>query len=125
MNRFYLTVTAAALVFVSPVAMSNCGGDTCSVGASGTGGERSEGKAQGFRDEFISTVRIPGAAITNSGNPDSGRLTVTLDGNSLGTLSGTFREHPQPTVRGHGTGDFGGDWAGQCEDDLVFGGGEC
>jgi hypothetical protein len=75
----------------------------------------SGGKAQGFHEEFVSTVRIPGAAITNSGNLDAGRLTVTLDGGSLGTLSGTFRENPDATTRGHGTGMFG-DWAGQCED---------
>ena len=123
MNRFCLAVTAAALVFVSPVAMSNCGGDTCSVGASGTGGEKSDGKAQGFRDEFISTVRIPGAAVTNSGNLDAGRLTVSRDGNSLGTLSGTLRANPQRTARGRGTGLFG-DWAGQCDEELVFAG-EC
>jgi hypothetical protein len=121
MNRFCLAVTATALVFVSPAAMSNCGGDTCSVGALGTGGVKSGGKAQGFHDEFISTIRIPGAALTNSGNLESGRITVTLDGNSLGTLSGTIRENPQPTVRGRGTGLFG-DWAGQCEEDLVFAG---
>lgn len=117
MYRFFVRLSAAAFFFVSPVAMSSCGGDTCSVGGAGTGGEMSAGRAQGFHDEFISTVRIPGAAITNSGNLDAGRLTVTRDGSSLGTLSGTFREQPDPSARGRGTGMFG-DWAGQCEEEL-------
>ena len=116
MNRLFSSLSAAVLVFVSPIAMGQCGGNTCSVGADGTGGEKSGGKAQGFHDEFVSTVRIPGAEITNSGNLDSGRFTVTLGGTSLGTLSGTFREHPAATMRGRGTGLFG-DWAGQCEDE--------
>lgn len=116
MHRFFLSLSAAVFVSMSPAAMGQCGGDTCSVGATGTGGEKSGGKAQGFHEEFVSTVRIPGAAITNSGNLDAGRLTVTLDGSSLGTLSGTFRQNPNPALRGHGTGLFG-DWSGQCEDE--------
>ena len=120
MNHIFLALSAVALVFVSPLAMAQCGGDTCSVGAGGTGGVRSGGKAQGFHDEFVSTVRIPGAAITNSGNLDSGHFTVKLDGNSLGTLSGTYRENPAATVRGHGTGPLFGDWSGQCDAELDF-----
>jgi hypothetical protein len=81
----------------------------------------SGGKAQGFREEFVSTVRIPGAAITNSGNLDSGHFTVTLDGSSLGTLSGTFRQNPEPSSRGRGTGELFGDWAGQCDEDPFDG----
>ena len=121
MNRFFLSVSAAAFVFVSPVAMGQCGGDTCNVGATGTGGDMSGGKAQGFREEFVSTIRIPGAAITNSGNLDSGHFTVMLDGSSLGTLSGTFRQNPEPSSRGRGTGELFGDWAGQCDEDPLDG----
>ena len=116
MNRTFVALSAAALAFVSPLAVGQCGGDTCSVGAFGTGGEKSGGKAQGFHEEFVSTIRIPGARLTNSGNLDSGHFTVTLDGNSLGTISGTFRENPAPTMRGHGTGELFGDWSGQCSD---------
>jgi len=118
MNRIFLSLSTAALVVMPQIAMSQCGGDTCSVGAAGTGGEKSAGKAQGFHEEFISTIRIPGAAITNSGNLDAGRFTVTRDGSSLGTSSGTFREHPDALLRGRGTGLFG-DWSGQCEEDLA------
>ena len=124
MTRFFLSVAAVAAFLFSPVAMAQsggCGGDTCSVGAFGTGGQKSDGKAQGFRDEFISTVRIPGAAITNSGNLNAGRFTVTREGSSLGTLSGTFRTHPKATARGRGTGMFG-EWSGQCEEELLFDG---
>jgi len=116
MNGFFLSLGAAAFVFVSPAAMGQCGGDTCSVGAAGTGGEMSGDKAQGFHQEFISISRIPGAALTNSGNPDSGHITVTLDGVSLGTASGTFRLNPEPSSRGRGTGLFG-DWTGHCDEE--------
>ena len=106
---------AAALLFVPSVALSQCGGDSCSVGALGTGGVSSGGKAQGFFSKTPST-RFPGATLTNAGNNDAGRLNIT---SSVGSLSGTFRENPSPTARGRGTGVFG-DWSGQCDLDLSF-----
>ena len=115
MNSIWLSIAAATLVSIPTAAISQCGGDTCSVGGAGTGGEKSGGKAQGFHVEFVSTVRIPGATIVNVGNLDSGHFTVTdSSGSSLGTASGTLRENPAPTARGRGTGLFG-DWAGQCD----------
>ena len=115
-----MKVAAAALVFIPSTAMSQCGTEACSVGAAGTGGESSDGKAQGFHYEFPST-RFPGATITNSGNNDAGRFSIGTGatGSTLGTLSGTFRAHPSPSSRGRGTGLFG-DWTGQCQEVLAF-----
>lgn len=115
MNRFIFSIAAAALVIIPSIAASQCGGDTCNVGAAGTGGERSEGKAQGFRTERPST-RF-GGTIINTGNDNAGRLNFT----AAGSISGTFREQPDATFRGHGTGLFG-DWSGQCEAELAFDG---
>lgn len=112
MKTLVLSIAAAALVSITAPAMSQCGDNNCSVGAAGTGGERSDGKAQGFHYEFPST-RFPGATITNSGNDEAGRFSIT----DVGSLSGTFREKPEASSRGHGTGVFG-DWSGQCDEDL-------
>lgn len=117
MKRLVLGIAAATLVYLPSMALSSCGDASCSVGAAGTGGEKSDGKAQGFH-EIIPSIRFPGRTITNSGNLDAGRLTILGGGFPSGTISGTFRENPEPTVRGHGTGIFG-DWSGQCPEELI------
>jgi hypothetical protein len=118
-NRPILSLAVAALILIPSVASSNCGvGNACAVGAAGTGGEKSEGKAQGFR-EVIESVNFPGRIITNSGNADAGHLNISGGGFPSGDLTGTFRQNPQPSARGHGTGIFG-DWSGQCAEELLF-----
>jgi hypothetical protein len=111
-RRLLLLLVAALMVLTMAVvtagpAVANCGDGDCSVGAAGTGGDKSEGKAQGFRSEGPGPVE--GVSVTNSGNSDAGQFKVT--GTRNGSLTGTFRDG---TARGHGTGVFG-DWAGQCE----------
>jgi len=119
-SKLVLCVAAAALLSVPSIAMSQCNEAGCAVGAAGTGGEKSEGKAQGFR-EVIESIRFPGRIITNSGNLDAGRLNISGGGFPSGDLSGTFRQNPAPSSRGRGTGIFG-DWAGQCLEELLFDG---
>ncbi|HET7495442.1 MAG TPA: hypothetical protein VFJ80_08330 [Candidatus Limnocylindrales bacterium] len=102
------SLAALALValaaFATPVAMAaepanNCGDATCQVGAAGTGGEQSDGAAQGFRLEGAST-RFVDSNFTNSGNDMAGHITIS--GASSGTASGAFT--PQGVVVGHCTG---------------------
>jgi len=112
MKKSVLVVAAVALTLMSAYAPAQCGGDSCSVGAFGTGGTSSEGKAQGFRLEFPSTM-FPGGSVSNTGNLDAGRFNVDDGSGSIGSTSGTFRENPTPSVRGHFSGLLG-DWSGQC-----------
>ncbi len=73
---------------------------TCSAGGAGTGGESSDGKAQGFRLEGASTG-FPGSTFTNQGNEFlGGHISVT--GASEGMASGTFT--PQGALVGHFNG---------------------
>ena len=120
MNRLALALAAAAFALLPSIAMSQCGGDgaSCAVGAIGTGGDKSEGKAQGSYQVFQSTT-FPGRTITNAGNEGAGHLSISGGGHPSGDLTGTFRPNPQPTARGHGTGIFG-DWSGQCAEELLF-----
>ena len=94
MNRVALALAAAAFALLPSLAMSQSGGDgaTFSVGAIGTGGEK-------------------------SGNNDAGHLRISGGGHPSGDRTGTFRENPQPSARGHGTGIFG-DWSGQCPEAI-------
>ena len=81
----------------------------------GTGGEQSDGKAQGFQLQFPSTKYL-GETTKNVGNADAGRVDLTNQGN----IAGTFRDD---LVRGHATGVFGG-FSGLC--DLVdYESGDC
>ncbi len=75
------------------------------AGAAGTGGEKSEGNAQGFRE--VGPGKTEGATFTNTGNADAGH--VELTGTVEGSRSGTCRDG---TERGHSTGVFG-DSSGQ------------
>jgi hypothetical protein len=110
MNRFVVFAAAAVLILIPSLAPAQCGGTSCNVGAFGTGGTSSDGKAQGFLQKFPSTM-FPGATFSNAGNFDAGRLSIS-DG--IGSTSGTFRQNPTPTVRGQASGIFG-DWSGQCD----------
>ena len=118
MNKLIPAVAAAVLLQIPSIAMSQCGDGNCAVGAAGTGGEKSAGKAQGSHEE-IPSIRFPGRTITNSGNADAGHLNISGGGFPSGDLTGTFRQNPQPSARGHGTGIFG-DWSGQCAEELLF-----
>ena len=118
MNRVALALAAAAFALLPSLAMSQCGGvgSFCSFGSIGTGGEKSGDKAQGSYQVFQS-INFPGRTITNSGNNDAGHLRISGGGHPSGDLTGTFRENPQPSARGHGTGIFG-DWSGQCPEAI-------
>lgn len=111
MKRFSISIVVwvvLGLLLLPGVVSAGCAGDACSVGGAGMGGERSDGKAQGFHIE--TTVDIGGnqlVEVTNVGNADAGH--ITLGGAREGTLSGTYRDN---IGRGRGTGYFG-DWTGR------------
>ena len=109
MKRLGVSVAAGVvlgMLLLPGVAYARCGDSDCAVGAEGMGGERSAGKAQGFRVEESVLVNNQLVFVTNVGNADGGR--ITLSGAREGTLAGTFRSD---IGRGHGTGWFG-DWSG-------------
>lgn len=120
MRKALVAITAAVvLVLVSAAtawadAAEGCA-STCSVGAAGTGGENSDGNAEGFRLEGPSTG-FPGSTFTNQGSEIGGHISVT--GASEGMASGAFT--PQGVLVGHFTGVsaifFGldGDCSGVC-----------
>jgi hypothetical protein len=113
MRRMIMLFTVAAVMAVIMVALAasafaNCGDAECSVGAAGTGGEKSEGKAQGFRTE--GPGHNPGVSVTNTGNSFSGQLKVDRPGDDDTQLAGTGRDG---IARGRSTGEFG-EWSGQC-----------
>ena len=84
-----------------PTALPQCS-SYCEVGAVGTGGLSSEGKAQGFH--YVVPGHMVGSTATNSGNLEAGRLVIDRFGNVVGTLSGTYRDG---ICRGLETGIFG------------------
>ena len=103
MRRFAIAPFGAAIVAslalaVSPASAQGCA-TTCAVGAAGTGGESSDGKAEGFRLEAPSTG-FPGSTFTNQGNEMAGHISV--QGASEGSASGGFT--PQGDLVGHFTG---------------------
>lgn len=75
----------------------------CGVGAYGQGGVSSDGNARGFRIVAPGQTN-PDIVITNVGNPDAGHIDVTLDGETLGTLDGTYHDG---VCIGRATGGFG------------------
>ena len=87
---------AASLVLAVPTASAEGCATTCSVGAAGTGGESSDGQAQGFRLEGPAG-RFPGSTFTNQGNEIAGH--VTLEGTANGSASGAIT--PQGDLVGH------------------------
>jgi hypothetical protein len=91
----------AALVISSSPALAQC--DTfCEVGAAGTGGESSDGRAQGFH--YIVPGHNPGSIATNSGNLMAGRLVIARSGDIVGTLTGNYIDG---VCHGSETGIFG------------------
>jgi hypothetical protein len=109
LNISIATGVVLGVLLLPGVAYAGCGDGDCAVGAAGMGGERSAGRAEGFRVEDSFLIDNQLVLRTNVGNADAGR--VTLSGAREGTLAGTFR---YDIARGRGTGRFG-DWAGQCE----------
>jgi hypothetical protein len=101
------TGVVLGVLLLPGVASAHCGDGDCAVGAAGTGGERSDGRAQGFRVEESVLVNNELVMVTNVGNADAGR--ITLSGGREGTLAGTYRFD---IGRGRGTGFFG-DWTGR------------
>lgn len=105
----------ASLALAVPTASAEGCATTCSVGLVGTGGENSDGQAQGFRLKGLSTG-FPGSTFTNQGNEIAGHIAVT--GPFEGSASG--RVMPDGTLVGHFDGVsaifFGldGDCSGVC-----------
>ena len=90
MRTFIPALAIAASVLCSPMpALAQCNA-YCSVGARGTGGENSDGRAQGFLD--IGPGRTAGFDVFNSGNSDAGHFAVEFEGDLVGTRSGTLRD---------------------------------
>jgi hypothetical protein len=111
MNRSVLCI-AATVLLVASVAEAQCGDSNCAVGALGTGGANSAGKAQGWHTEGPASL-FPGETQTNSGNNHAGRGSITNIGSISGNLpgDGTFRG------RAVGTPD---DCIGFCDDPFDF-----
>ena len=103
-----LTLGLGSLLLCPSAALAQCNG-LCAVGGAGTGGVRSDGRAQGFH--YVAPGDNPGSIATNSGNLSAGHLVIDSFGNVIGTLSGTCRDD---LARGSGT-DIFGDWHGQLE----------
>jgi hypothetical protein len=99
-----LVAVAIALSAVPAASAEGCAsGTTCAVGGAGTGGQASDGNAQGFRLAGPST-RFPGSTFTNQGNQMAGNITLT--GTANGSGSGAFT--PQGVVVGHYDGAVAG-----------------
>ena len=90
-----VALLALAVTAVPPASAEGCA-SICSVGGAGTGGENSDGQADGFRVERPST-KFPGSTYTNSGNQIAGHITV--EGTADGMASGAFT--PQDVAVGH------------------------
>jgi len=88
---------AASLALAVPTASAEGCASTCSVGGVGTGGQNSDGQAQGFRLEGPSTG-FPGSTFTNQGNERLGGH-ISVQGASDGSASGAFT--PQGVLVGH------------------------
>src|SRR4051794_8639720 len=101
-------VGALILTLAPSLAVAQCG-DTCFVGAFGTGGAASDGAAQGFHLDAPS-FQYPGSTATISGTANSGHNTYSgsVTGTLSGTINGSFR------ASGRATGVLG-DFVGQCD----------
>ena len=108
---------AAVGITLGGVASASAEGcaSTCSVGGAGTGGESSDGSAEGFRIQAPSTG-FPGATYSNSGNQIAGNISLegTVEGMGAGAIT------PQGVVVGHYDGivavffGFDGTCSGVC-----------
>jgi hypothetical protein len=99
--RTVVTVCIAAVgvalgVGAPPASAEGGCASVCSVGGAGTGGESSDGKAEGFRLQAPSTG-FPGSTFSNAGNQIAGNISLngTADGMGAGALT------PQGVVVGH------------------------
>ena len=90
-------VITASLALAVPTASAEGCASTCSVGSQGTGGQASDGKAQGFRLAGPSTG-FPGSTFTNQGAEKAGGH-ISVEGTAQGSASGTFT--PQGVLVGH------------------------
>ena len=94
-TSFGAAIAASLALAVSTASAEGCA-STCAVGAAGTGGQASDGKAQGFRQAGPSTG-FPGSTFTNQGGESSGHITV--EGTANGSASGGIT--PQGVLVGH------------------------
>ena len=106
MIRLHATKLVAGLTLAASVmwpsnSLAQCSAN-CAVGALGTGGENSGGRAQGFL--YIGPGSVQGYDVRNSGNFDAGHIVADFGGDLAGTLSGTYRDG---ICRGLETGYFG------------------
>ena len=100
-TKLVVGLTLAASVMWPSSSLAQCSAN-CAVGALGTGGQNSGGRAQGFL--YIGPGSVPGYDVRNSGNSDAGHIVADFDGDLAGTLSGTYRDG---ICRGSATGYFG------------------
>jgi hypothetical protein len=95
---FVVAAVLGGVLLGSGSASADCSGD-CSVGGFGTGGQSSDGAAQGFH--YVKPVpNVEGATVSNSGSQIGGNITVT--GTVSGMAGGAYT--PQGVVVGHYTG---------------------
>ena len=95
MTRLVAKRVVASLALIGLAAwptasMAQCN-SYCTVGAFGQGGASSDGAAQGFR-VVTPGQAIPGAVVTNVGNFDAGHIDVSVDGETVGSLDGTYHD---------------------------------
>ena len=102
--KFGLVVAAVlgGVLLGTGSASADCSAD-CSVGGTGTGGQNSNGAAQGFHYQQP-VPSVEGATVSNSGNQIGGNITVT--GTVSGMAGGAYT--PQGVVVGHYTGFVAG-----------------
>jgi hypothetical protein len=103
-----MKILATALILTASIvwpsgSKAQCSSN-CSVGAFGTGGENSGGRAQGFLE--VGPGPREGYDLFNSGNFDAGHFAVEFEGDLVGTHSGTYRDG---ICRGLETGILGDD----------------
>jgi hypothetical protein len=103
MGSVCIAVVGIAVGFGTPAASAGGCASTCSVGAVGTGGQSSDGKAGGFHVQGPSTD-FPGSTYSNSGNQIAGN--ISIDGTADGMGAGAFT--PQGVVVGHYDGVVSG-----------------
>ena len=102
-------VAIAATLLISPMpAVAQCSPDSfCGVGAFGTGGINSDGKAVG--NLFRRPGSLEGFTLWHMGSDPAGRLVVYKDGELYGFFEGTIRdEFCAGMTEGLRWGDFTG-----------------
>jgi hypothetical protein len=96
-TRIAVGVAVVAVIgTAAPSASAEGCASTCSVGGSGTGGQSSDGKAEGFR-YLKPATGFPGSTVSNSGNQIAGN--ISLSGTADGLGAGAYT--PQEVIVGH------------------------